>query len=219
MLAGAIARVERDVPWTARLRWGWHLVRAQLPIVTQRLAAASLLVIVLGAAVALAAGRGWPRDVFVSLAPVVAAAGSALVFADGLGELALVMRAGPRLVMLARLAVVFAVDLAAALLASMAVAGRVHETLTALIGAWLGPMLLLATVSLLVSVLSRPGAGITVALGLWFLHVLAGLSFVAPPVAAAIDAAWASNPAVLVVAAALAAAAVLAAPRRWDMAS
>jgi hypothetical protein len=219
VLAGAVARVEADVPGTARLRWLWQLVRAQLPIVSQRLAAASLLVILLGGGVALAAGRGWPRDVFVSLAPVAAAAGSAMVFHDVLGELALVMRASPRLVMLARLAVVFAVDLAATLLASVAVAGRVHETLAALIGAWLGPMLLLATVSLLVSVLTRPGAGITVALGLWFGHVLAGLSFVTPAVAMRVEQAWTTSPAVVALAVALAAAAILAAPRRWAVTS
>lgn len=218
VLAGALARVEPQVPWTARLRWVGHLTRAQLPIISQRLAAASLLVIMLGAAVALAAGRGWPRDVFVSLAPVAAAAGSALVFSDELGELSLVMRASPRLVMLARLTVVFAVDLAAGLLASVAVAGRVHETLTALIGAWLGPMLLLAAVSLLVSVLTGPGMGITAALGLWFVHVLAGLSFLTPSVTAHIDAVWTTSTAVLVVAAVLTAAAVAAAPRRWVLA-
>ncbi|WP_030434590.1 hypothetical protein [Actinoplanes subtropicus] len=218
VLTGALDRVRAEVPWPARLRWGWLLVRAQVPVVYPRLATASLLVIAFGATVALAAGPGWPGEVFVALAPAAAAAGAALVFQDSLGELALVLRAGPRLVLLARLTVVCAADLAAALLASVLVAGRVHQTLGVLIGSWLGPMLLLAAVSVLVSVLSRPPAGVAAALGLWFLHVLAGLSPVAPAVVTRLDAVWATSPAVLAVAAMVAAAAVLAAPRRWAVA-
>ncbi|WP_410812888.1 hypothetical protein [Micromonospora sp. 067-2] len=214
VLAGTLAQVNAGMAGRTWLRWSWLLVRAQLPIVNQQLAAASLLIIMLGTAVALTADRGWPRDAFVAIAPVVAATGSALLFRDGLGELALVMRAGPRLVMLARLVVVFVVDLVAALLASVVVAGRAHETLTVVIGAWLGPMVLLTTVSLLVSVLSRPGAGITVALGLWFLHVLAGLSLVTPTVAAPLQTVWTTSPAVLAVAGLLGAMAVTAGPRR-----
>jgi hypothetical protein len=223
VLAGAMEQARGEVPNTTYVRWAWLVLRAQVPIVLQRLLAASLLVMMLGAAVVMASGRGWSRDVFVLLAPLAAAGGSAILFRDGLGELGLVLPARPRLVLLARLVVVFAADLAAALLTSVAVAGRMHEALGALIGAWLGPMLLLATVSLLVSVVSGPGAGTTVALGLWFLRVLAGLDtpggFVTPSVAARVDAAWATSPIVLVVALTLLAASVVAAPRRLAVTS
>src|SRR5581483_987556 len=175
VLAGALEQVRADRRGAARWRWAWLVIRAQVPIVRQRLVAASLLVMLLGALVVMASGRGWSKEVFVSLAPVAVATGSAMLFRDDLGELALVLPATPRMVLTARLVGVFAVDLVAAFLGSVAVAGRLHEALGALIAAWLGPMLLLAAGSLLVSVLSGPGAGVTVALGLWFMRVLAGL--------------------------------------------
>ena len=223
VLAGALHQVRAEIPHSARLRWAWLMVRAQVPVVRQRLTAASLLVMMAGAAIAMASGLGWSGQVFVLLAPLAVAVGCAIVFHDDLGELALAMPATPRLVLVARLVVVFAVDLAAALLASVAVAGRLHEALTALIGAWLGPMLLLATMSLLLSALAGSGPGITVALGLWFLRVLAGLGasdgIITGPVAARIDAAWATSPAVLVVAVTLLAATIAVAPRRLVVAS
>lgn len=223
VLAGALTQVRAENRRTARLRWAWLVVQAQAPIVRQRLLAASLLVMTLGAVIAMVSGRGWSRDVFVLPAPLAVAVGSAMVFGDGLGELALVLPATPRLVLVARLVVVFAVDLAAALLASVAVAGRLHEGLSVLVAAWLGPMLLLAMVSLLISALSGPAAGITGALGLWFLRVLAGLDapggIVSGPVAARIDEAWTTSPAVLAGAVVLLVAVIVAAPRRLAAAS
>lgn len=223
VLAGALEQVRAESPGSARVRWAWLVVRAQLPIVRQRLLAASLMVMTLGALIVMASGRAWSRDVFVSLAPLAVAAGSAMLFRDGLGELALVLPATPRLVLVARLVVVFTVDMVGALLTSMAVAGRLHEALGALIAAWLGPMLLLAVVSLLVSVLSNPGTGITVALGLWFLRVLAGLEapggIITGPVAARIDAAWTTSPAVLAGTVMLLIATIAVAPRRLVTAS
>jgi hypothetical protein len=218
VLAGALEQIRADRRRTARWCWAWLVIRAQVPIVRQRLVAASLLVMLLGALVVMASGRGWSREVFVSLAPVAVAAGSAMLFRDDLGELALVLAATPRMVLAARLAAVFAVDLAPASLGSVAVAGRLHEALGALIAAWLGPMLLLATGSLLASVLSGPGAGITVALGLWFVRVLAGLhtpgGVITGWMAAKIDASWTTSPVVLAGAAVLLAAAIMAAPRQ-----
>lgn len=223
VLAGALEQVRAEIPRTARVRWAWLVVLAQVPIVRQRLLAASLMVMTLGALIVMASGRSWSRDVFVSLAPLAVAAGSAMLFRDGLGELALVLAATPRLVLVARLVVVFAVDLAAALLTSVAVAGRLHEALGALIAAWLGPMLLLAVVSLLASILSGPGTGITVALGLWLLRVLAGLDtpggIITGSVAARIDEAWATSPAVLAGAVVLLVATIVVAPRRLVAAS
>lgn len=223
VLAGAVEQVRAEIPPAARLRWAWLVVRAQVPIVRERLMAASLLVMMVGAAIAVASGRGWSGEVFVLLAPLAVAVGCGIVFHDDLGELALVVPATPRLVLVARLVVVLALDLAAALLASVVVAGRLHEALDAVIGAWLGPMLLLAMVSLLVSVLAGSGPGITVALGLWFLRVLAGLGtsdgIITGSVAAKVDAAWATSPAVLVVAVALLTVAVVVVPRRLVVAS
>jgi hypothetical protein len=216
VLDGALARTRGEVPPTARLRWAWQVARVQVPIVGQWLLASSLLTMLLAAAVALS-GHGWSRQVFVMLAPLAAAVGIGVVVRDGLDELALVMRAGPRLVLLARLTVVFAADLATALLGSVAVAVRVHQGVSALVSAWLGPMLMLVTIGLLVAVLSRPAAGISVALGLWLLHVLAGLDtsglLIRGWLAEGIDAAWVTRPAVFGMAAALLAAAVAVGPR------
>jgi hypothetical protein len=223
VLDGALARTQGEVPAAARLRWAWQVVRVQVPIVGHWLLASSLLVMMLGAAVALSSGHGWSRQVFVMLAPLAAAVGIGVIVRDGRDELALVMRAGPRLVLLARLTVVFTANLTTALLGSVAVAGRVHQGVGVLVSAWLGPMLMLVTIGLLVAVLSRPAVGISVALALWFLRVLAGLDtsglLVRGWLAADIDAAWVTRPAVFGVAAALLVAAVAAGPRRLGVQS
>jgi hypothetical protein len=217
ILLGALAHIEVDTARLSRLRWGWLVTRAQVPIIRQRLVAVSLIVMALGALVAIASGKGWPRDVFVLLAPLAAAGAVAALFRDNLGELAFTLRASPRLILLARLVVVLGIDLAATLLISVAVAGRTHEALTTLVTAWLGPMLLLAATSLFVSTVTTAATGITVALGLWFVRVVAALhttgAFVSSALAAHIEAVWTTSPAMIAVTVVMIAAAVFVAPR------
>lgn len=223
---GALDRVLTTALWQvrdgsgrlARLSWTWLVVRAQAPVMRSRLLAASLVMLVLGAALVLAAGRGWAREAFVLLAPLAAAGGTAAVFRDDLGELALTLAASPRLVLLARLVVILATDLVGASAASVVVAGRTQEAVGSVIAAWLGPMLLLVTLSLLLSTLFTPAIGMTVALGAWFVRVLVGLDvsvvIVPAPVTVMIEAAWSTSPVVLAGAGVLAVAAIVVAPRR-----
>lgn len=218
ILVGALKHIEVETQRLDRLRWGWLVTRAQIPIIRQRLVAASLIVMALGAMVAIASGKSWPRDVFVLVAPLAAAGAAAALFRDNLGELSFTLRASARLILLARLVVVLGIDLAATLLVSVAVAGRTHEALTTLVAAWLGPMLLLAATSLLVSTVTTATTGITVALGLWFVRVIVGLhttgAFVSPALAAHVEAAWTTSSAMLAATVAMLVAAVVVAPRQ-----
>jgi len=100
-------------------------------------------------------GRGG-ASLLELLAPVVAAAGIAFLYGpeqDPSLELALATPTSPRLVLLARLTLVFGYDLALGLLVSLALAlaGQAPDGLWQLILQWLGPMLLLSAISLWIS--------------------------------------------------------------------
>jgi len=160
-------------------RFALLLLRAQLRVVRREIWAASLMVMALGGLVTLLphgapAGQMLP---FALAAPIVAAVGVAFVygpFVDPALEIELATRATPRLVLLARLALVFGFDLALGLTAS-AVLSLLSDGVSfwPLVQAWLAPMAFLSTLALLLGVLSAdPTLGTLVSLGLWFLQVL-----------------------------------------------
>ena len=99
------------------------LVRAQLLLLRQEVWLSSLLVMLLGYVVALVSGQGdRAASVIGALAPLVAAAGVALVYGPDVDpglELALATPTSPRQVLLARLVVVFGYDLCLALAATV----------------------------------------------------------------------------------------------------
>jgi hypothetical protein len=150
------------------------LVRAQAPLVRQQLWAASALVIGLGVATLLL-GRGGVGALNL-LAPMVAAAGIAFLYGpehDPSLEVALSTPTSPRLILLARLTLVFGYDLALCLLASgaLALAGQAPAGIWQLILQWLGPMLLLAAISLWLSQRLGPLPATFVPLTLWAVNV------------------------------------------------
>lgn len=215
-----------DGPWTRRLRYAAALVLAEVRLIRLAVPIASALVMALGVAIVLfqAAAVTAPEtgaDVVLALvAPVVAAAGVAGTYRsrrDPAAELvAATPTAGP-LLLLVRLALVFGYDLVLALAASAALTGAGAsgaESLHALIAAWLGPMALLSSVSLLVAVRFGPDVALGAAIGLWAVRVLAGGMFAGDSWPARfIVEAWSTNAGVLTLSAAFGTAAVVMAGR------
>ena len=175
LIAGALAQVAptpRESAHTRRtLRWAAQLLRSQVPLVRSSLAAATAIMVLLGVLVLLAAPRGRAGLVLELFAPLAAAAALSTVWgpeSDPPIELVATTGTSPRTVLLARLLLVSAFDVALGLVATaITLVAATDLGFGALVAAWLGPMLLLSAVSLAISVLTRPLAGITVTLGLW----------------------------------------------------
>ncbi|SNQ46171.1 putative transmembrane anti-sigma factor [Frankia canadensis] len=219
-----------DGPWARRPRYAAALVVAEARLIRLAVPVASALVMALGVAVVLFQAVGVTRpatgaDIVLALvAPIVAAAGVAGTYRsrrDPAAELvAATPTAGP-LLLLVRLALVFGYDLALAVAASVALtasgaggAASGAASLHALIAAWLGPMALLSSVSLLVAVRFGPDVALGAAIGLWVVRVLAGGVFAGDAwLARFIVDAWSTNAAVLGVSAVFGIAAVMMAGR------
>jgi hypothetical protein len=158
--------------------------------------------------------------VLALVAPIVAAAGVAGTYRsrrDPATELvAATPTAGP-LLLLVRLALVFGYDLVLAVAASAVLtvtAAGGAASLHTLIAAWLGPMALLSSVSLLVAVRFGADVALGAAIGLWAVRVLAGGAFARDDwTARFIVNAWSTNAAVLAVSVVFGIAAVVMAGR------
>jgi hypothetical protein len=227
--SGGVAGPPGDGLWTGRLRYAAALVVAEARLIRLAVPVASALVMALGVAIALVQAAA-PRPaagaevVLALVAPIVAAAGVAGTYRsrrDPAAELvAATPTAGP-LLLLVRLALVFGFDLVLAVAASSALtvaaaggAAGGAASLRALIAAWLGPMALLSSISLLVAVRFGPDIALGAASGLWAVRVLAGGVFARDdwPARLIVDA-WSTNAAVLAVSAAFGIAAVVMAGR------
>lgn len=195
-----------------------RLIRLAVPI-------ASALVLTLGVALvllqaAVGGAEGSAHLMLGLITPIVAAAGVAGTFrsrSDPAAELVAATPTSGRLLLLVRTALVFGFDLALAVAASAALtAADVAGTgsLHALVGAWLGPMALLSSLSVLIAVRYGPDVALGVAVGLWAVRVLAGGALVRDewPARFIVDA-WSTNPAVLAASAVAAVAAVALAGR------
>jgi hypothetical protein len=177
----------------------------------------------LGVVVALAArdasGAGL---LFALVAPAVAAVGVAFVYGpenDPSLELALGTPTSPRLVLLARLALVFGFDLLVALGATLLlVAVRGDAAVWSVVSLWLGPMLFLSGLGLVVSLAVGPAAAALGALTLWSTRVLAAMPPGGSPAGVdghrLLDGAWQAGPALAVIGLGLLAAAVVFVPRQ-----
>jgi len=154
------------------------LLRSQLHVIRGEIWPASALVLGVGVVVALATGAPAGEMLpFVLIAPIVAAVGISFLYGPAVApalEIELVTPTPPRLVLLARLLLVFGFDLIVALAGSLALTLFGPDiSLGPLIGAWLAPMVFLSALSLLFSVLTAdPGAGTLVSLALWTIHAL-----------------------------------------------
>jgi hypothetical protein len=199
----ALARAALDPQPRAVRRRGLsfvaQLLRAELRLVRPSLWLASLLVMGCAVGLAVAGGNGSGAIVLSLVAPLVAVAGVAGVYGperDPAFDALAVTVTSPRLVLLARVTLVFAYDLALAMAASAVVRlAAPHLGLVDLIAGWLGPMTLLSTLSLLLATAISPTASMMVAGSLWLLRTL---TIAVPPMAGgwlavAMRGVWATN--------------------------
>lgn len=159
----------------------WWLLRAQLHVVQQEIWLASALVMALGVLVTLTTQSelSLQEAPFVLIAPLVAALGIAFLYgpaAEPALEIELATPISPRLVVLARLLLVFAFDLALALLSSLVlITAQSAWSLWPLILTWLAPMTFLVALAFLLSMIfSEPLVGAAICLTLWGVQVLRG---------------------------------------------
>ncbi len=190
MLRRAAANPE-PVPPRHPIRFTLRLLLAQTKLIRLAVWTASVLVMAFG--VVLARTGGTAGTVMASIAPFVTAAGIAAVCGPE-PEVAAATITPPRLVLLARVTLVFGYDLVLALLASVLIA---TPTLPALISSWLGPMALLSALCLLLSVAAGTTVAVTACVGLWLAHLLgpglAGTTHWLAPVADALTWLWTTN--------------------------
>ena len=170
----------RGAGWWDRLGawWPWLLLRAQAKVVRGEIWVASALVIAVGTLVTLLADGGASSASALPLtlvAPVVAAVGISFLYgaeSDPALELELATPTSPRLVLLARLVLVYGFDLGLGLAGSVALAMLMPEvSLWPLVTTWLAPMSALSALAFLLTVLSRDATlGTLTSLGLWALQ-------------------------------------------------
>ncbi len=168
------------------LKWALLLLRAQMRVVQTEIWAASALVMLLGALVTLVAydpqaGGLAPLAV---LAPVVAAAGVALLYdsdLDRILELENATRAPAQALLLARLTLVFGFNLMLSMVGSVLLTAiKAEVQLWPLVLSWLFPMAFLSAFTFFLSIVTRDSVvGTAFGFGLWGLHVL--LRTTAPP--------------------------------------
>jgi hypothetical protein len=159
-----------------RARFAWQLLCAEARLVHPSVWIASVMVMACAFGVALVGGAGGGGAAMLSLvSPLVAVAGIAGVYGprrDPAFEALAATVTSPRLVLLARVTLVFAYDLALAVAASALVhLAEPRLGLVDVVGAWLGPMALLSALSLLLSMWTGVTVATTVAASLWGLRV------------------------------------------------
>ena len=207
----------------------WALLQAQALVVRRDIWTASALVMSLGYVVALIGGVGRGGGIIEALAPLLAAAGVAMIYGpdnDPSMELALATPTSPRQVLLARLVLVYGYDLFLALAATVGLLVFVPPALLGeIIMNWLGPMTFLSALALVLSLCTSTGNAVTVAFILWLIRglerdvVKSAPAFVDPwnltqPLMHAYEQLWTSPALLLSLSAALLLAAVWLAGRR-----
>ncbi len=213
----------RRAPLGDQFAWLGRFVAAQVPLVRHEIWPASTVIMAIGAAISLLGAQGSAPGAALSLfAPLAAAVGIALIYGqenDPSLELALATPTSPRLVIVARLVVVVAWDLALALAASVALA--VVDGPAAfwpLVSLWLGPMLVIGCLTLLLSLFTGSSLAIAIAGVIWALRAFE-LTGEAPMqrvagLTAVLDAIWQTSPLTLAAAALFLLIALAVAPLR-----
>ncbi len=181
LVDGALARARgsasrRRSALARPLTRAWALLACQVPLVRQELWLASALVMAVGYLAAVLQGGSRSGSIVSALAPLVAAAGLAMIYGPendpGL-ELALATPTSPRQVLLARLVVVFAYDLALGLAATVGLVAVVPpQLLGSIVLGWLAPMAFLSALALVLSMVVGTGNAVSAAAVLWLARAL-----------------------------------------------
>jgi anti-sigma factor RsiW len=196
-----------------------RLIRLAVPVASALVMALGVTFVLIRAATEEPGTSTAAGDLLALVAPIVAAAGVAGAYRsrhDPAAELVAATPTSGRFLLLVRLTLVFGYDLVLALAASAVLAVTAADTtsLDMLIGAWLGPMALLSSLSLLVAVRFGPDVALGTAVGLWALRVFADgvVEHDGWPTRLIVEV-WSTNAVVLGMSVALAIAAVVAAGR------
>jgi hypothetical protein len=153
------------------------LLRRQIPVIGQGVWAASLIVLLMGMVLTYLFPHAGSLsvDVFALAAPLVAAAGIALLYGpenDPAVEMEYATPISPALILLARLVLVYSYNLALALTTSVLLWLLLGDVaLWPLILSWLVPMLFLSALALALSVIWNSQAAIIAAFIAWGFHI------------------------------------------------
>jgi hypothetical protein len=181
VVRGALTRAAltpRRVPVRRRgPRFAGQLLRAEMRLVRPSVWLASVVVMVCAVVVAVTGGDpGAGATVLSLVAPLVAAAGIAGVYGperDPAFEALAITVTSPRLVLLARVTLVFAYDLVLALAASALVGlGPPRVGIVHVVAGWLLPMTLLSALCLLLAMWIGPNLALGLPASLWMLRLL-----------------------------------------------
>jgi anti-sigma factor RsiW len=168
----------RPVDRTARMRWRLplDLLRAQIPLMRASFWLACAVVMAVGTLLASRSAPAVAHQILTLVAPILAALGIAVVCGperDPAFEVCAATPTGPRLVLLARVALVFGynlvVDLAAA--GALRLLGGPARDAGGLAIDWLGPMALLSALALLGAVVVGADVAVGIAVTLWVLRL------------------------------------------------
>ena len=228
VMAGVWDRVEENPVGErgarARLSLAWQILLGQVPLVRREIWTASALTMALGTVVALlAADPARGGTVLALFAPVVAAVGVAFLYGpenDPSLEVALSTPTLPRVVLLARLALVYGYDLALVFAATAVLAlMREGSGVWLLVSLWVGPMFFLSSLALFLSLLFNTTTAVIFALGLWTVRLvsMSQVEGVAAPMES-LEAMWGANPVLLALAALLLAVTLVYLPRQERLA-
>lgn len=190
--AQLIERLLPEMPRLSRWRamrewWPLLLIHAQVRILRREIWAATALVMMLGVVVTLGTYTGEGLTPLAVLAPVVAAVGVALLYD---GDLALVFEledstpVSMRLLLLARLTLIFSFNLSLGLVGSIMLSLlNADMLLWPLVLSWLVPMAFLSALAFWLSVVSGDSvAGAAFSLLIWGLHVVLRASPASNPI-------------------------------------
>jgi hypothetical protein len=214
--AGAAPAEHSLAALTGIARHVGRVLTGQVRLLRPAVWVASALGIALAVLYALTLGRVvGEQDVLAFALPLIAATGIAFLYGPDVDaglELALATPTSPRLVLLGRFALLFGYDTALALLGTLLLALVRHDGFAVLTSVWLGPMALLSTLSLAVSLVLGPAVAVGGAAALWLarsLHWNGGLTLDVSAVAF-----WQTSPQILLISLAILAVALLYVPRQ-----
>lgn len=182
-MANVWSQIERDeeetglLPLGSRVALAWQLLLGQLPLVRKEIWIASPLTIAVGCIVGMMTAEPAASGLLLAvLAPVVAAVGVAFVYGpenDPSLEVALSTPTPPRLILMARLTLVYGYDLVLALVATGLLATvKGGLDVWPLISLWVVPMLFLSALSLLLSLTWGTTAAMLATIALWTTKVV-----------------------------------------------
>lgn len=159
------------------------VLHVQIRIVRNAIWLASALVMALGALVTMMTySPTVGSTVLMIVTPLVAALGIAFIYGEDIDpptELLMSTPVSPRLVLMARMALVFGFDLTLGLLASLAAALTTDISFMPLVMTWLAPMAFLSMLAFLMSVVfNDPLASVLISMGIWIALCIGHLSAV-----------------------------------------